>query len=592
MFLRSKGTTIAAIVALLSFSAIALQKNQAQPSAQSQQSQEPFKFSLHSNLVLLPVMVTDKKGKHVDGLTMEDFEIKEDGKVQKIVHLDEINADSGTIQAPSQTASAFTNRLAVEHPKKMEIIAIDQVNTPFTAGADARRGIVQFLSKNVDANTLLALVAFQHNGVRLLHNFTSDPAVLVAAVRKVQSSLTSRDTRALDISGDTSEADAEALQIQAALSGVELSGAVSTAQAVSAARAAISAGEAQVDLSRQGQEGLITLECLQQAAEYFGGVPGRKSLIWASSGFPFALGASAKELTRGTTIDDWQRTFDMLQDANIAVYPVDVSGLVTGGSANNVQSLNSNLIKAGGPEGGVAGRSQQLDQVTAGTLVDPTEARHETMRHLADITGGEAFYNSNSGAELFRRAGEDSAQYYQLAYYTKDNGKYGWRKLSVKVREKGVKVRARSGFVFHDPAKDTEQTRQFEETMALDSDLTFASLPFKGEWTQVEQAGNERKVHFRLSIPAGVPSIDTDHQNHFSMDFRIVAANAAGQVAGTIGQRLDTKLPPEAVAQVERKGLDYDNTLTLPPGVYKVHFVVHDNLRGTLGSVVVPLTVE
>lgn len=565
--------------------------------AQEQQApkpneQQPYKLSVSTNLILVPVVVTDKNGNHITGLKPEDFEVKENGAVQKLVRVDELSADAGKVQTAASEGNQFSNRLSTEHPKKLEIIAIDQINTRFATRADASRGIVSFLSKNVDANTLLAMVAFRTDGVHLIHNFTTDPSVLIAAVRKLEPVLGRRDALTQNISGDLSEADVEVAQIQALFSGADVGGAISTAQAVAAARAAISQGQAQVDSSIQSQDALITLECLQQVAQYFGGVPGRKSLIWASSAFPFSLGSGATDLTRGTTYNDWQQTFHLLQDANVSVYPVDVSGLVPAGSANNIQSLNSNLIRNSSPEGGVAGRSQGLAGLDSGKFIDPTESRHETMRQLADLTGGQAFYNSNNGAELFRRAAEDSGQYYLLAYYAGQTGQPGWRKLSVKVRKDGMKVRSRSGYFFHSAKDESEAARGAEEVMALDSDLDFRGLPITGVWQQVEQAGNQRKVHFQLGIPAGVPLIETEQGNHISFDFRVSAKRIDGQPGATIGQRLDTKLDKKAVDEIQSVGLGYANVLVLDPGQYKVHFVVRDNLRGALGSIVVPLKVE
>jgi hypothetical protein len=216
----------------------------------------------------------------------------------------------------------------------------------------------------------------------------------------------------------------------------------------------------------------------------------------------------------------------------------------------------------------------------------------ETMRQMADMTGGQAFYNSNDGAELFRRAGEDAAQYYVLAYYTKDNSKNGWRKLSVKVARDGVKVRARSGFFFSNAAAESEAARQAAETMAMASEINFTTLPIQGRWQQMEPVSNGRKVRFLLSVPPGVPYIDADNQNHLNFDFRVMVFDANGQIAGKIGQRLETNLAADDAEKIRTVGLDYVNELVLPPGQYKVHFVVRDNLKGSLGSIVTPLKVD
>src|SRR5262249_14801717 len=156
------------------------------------------------------------------------------------------------------------------------------------------------------------------------------------------------------------------------------------------------------------------------------------------------------------------------------------------------------------------------------------------------------------------------------AYYTKSTGKPGWRKLSVKVKRDNTKIRYRSGFYFHDPENEAEPARQADERMALTSDLDFTAMPLSGSWGKVEPSGNDRKVHFLLSIPAGVPYVDNEHQNHINFDFRAVATDSSGKVAANLGERLETNLPADGLAQVQAKGLDYANALTLAPGQYKV----------------------
>lgn len=585
-------------------------QNQAQPAGKEQApDQEPtYKMSIRSNLVLVPAIITDKHGDHVSGLKAEDFEVREDDKPQSIVRVDEVTVgDAGKVDRPAVAPNTFTNELVGERPRKLEIVALDQINVPFAGGADGNRMLVEFLSKNIDANTLLALVALTHNGVRIIHDFSSDPSILTAVLIKTRNKLTSQDLATLNVSGENGPADLEVLELNTLLSGgdiqpiIDASG-LSPAQAATSVSAAMAAAmraagnnqRAQVDASRRAQDALITLECFQQIAEYFGGVSGRKSLIWATSGFPFGVGTGGNQsTTRGTQETDWDHTFKMLTDANIAVYPVDVTGLTTGATANNLQSLNTTVIKNSGAEGGVAERSQGMQAMEAGQFTDQNVSRQETMRQLADRTGGQPFYNSNDGAELFRRAGADAGQYYTLAYYTKDTGKYGWRKLNVKVKRDGVKVRARSGYYFSDPKKFSDPNAAVRDLkMSMKSDLSFTAVPLKGEWLQTEPAGDQRKVHFVLSIPPGVPAIDSEHENHVSLEFLITASDRTGKEVANISQRLDTKLKPDGVDQIQNRGIDYVNTLTLAPGDYKVHMIVRDNLRGTLGSLVTPLKVN
>ena len=538
--------------------------------------QAPNKLTVGANLVLVPVVVTDKHGKHVSGLKPEDFDLSEDGKEQKISNLEEIAAEKTAVQRVVAAPNTFSNQIATPHAKKLEIILLDLLNTPIAGRAEARRGLAQFLSKSTELDTLLALLVLRADGVQIIHNFTADPSVLVAAVRKVQSPAASLDSPTLNTNGG--DVDAEARQISAILAGRSAAETMGSDPNPGKMVIMQRSMEALSDKSRQGEEALRTLVALQAIARYFAAVPGRKSLIWASTGFRFSFGSMAGEASRGTTEDDWQRTARMLEDANIAVYPVDVGGL----QAHSTAEIH----------GAAPGDTTGMDPMTSGIGSDAVSGKHQAMDQLASMTGGQAYYGLNYSDEFFRRASQDSGQYYMLAYYTKNTASPGWRKLAVRVRGDGIHVRARSGFFFHNAANDPDVTRQRDEFSALTSALEATSLPISGRWENTETAGDQRKIHFSLLLPPGSVLIDDEHEHSVSVDFLVYAWNSEGKEAAKIGQRLAEKLSAEELAEAQSRGISYENVLTLPPGQYQVHMVVRDNLKGTLGSVVTQLKVQ
>jgi VWFA-related protein len=544
----------------------------------------PPKFTAGTNVVLVPVVATDKRGNHISGLTAADFEVKQDGKEQKITSFEEITSEATPAQTMTGSPRSFTNQVVARRPKKLVIIALDLLNTSFAGRIEVRRGLIKFLS-SLDPNTLSALVVFRRSSVSMIHNFTSDPAILIAAIKKLQASPSAEESPTLNIRGDIqSQQDAEAVELAAIIQGT--AGGDAGDASVAGALSVMRAGQATMDLSFQHQAGLVTLENFQQLALYFGSVPGRKSLIWASSGFNFAMGSITGEATRGTTSKDWERTLRMLQDANIAVYPVDVSGLLT--SSPRASEVYANVE----PGGSIAGRSAILQSIEAGVFNDPATAKHATMRTVAEGTGGTPFYNLNDCDDLFRRATSDSTQYYMLTFAAKDINKEGWHKIEVKAKRDGTQVRYRTGFFVTKDLRNPEITRQTDELLATSSVLNFTMLPLNGEWQQVEPAGDKRKVHFTLNLPPGVPTIDKEHENKMSLDFLAVAHDAGGKNIAQVSQSLQRNLPPAGVAQVEGNGLTYVHSLTLPPGDYRVVIVVRDNLTGRIGSVVSPLKVD
>lgn len=446
---------VSAVVLFVAALAAASQQNAGQ-NEEAAKPQYPaastFKFGVSTHLVLVPAVVTDKQGNHVAGLTADDFEVLEDGKPQKTASVEEVTAEASAVQRPPVAPGTFTNKLIAAHPKKLEIILLDLLNTPVSARDEARRSLIQFLSKATDPDTLVALLVMRGNGVRMIHNFASDPAVLMAAIRKVQAPAASRDAPTLNTNGG--DVDAEAQQLRAILDGQAAMSKVT----VGAQIAQLRAMEAKADLSREGQEGLITLECMQQVAQAFAAVPGRKSLFWVSTGFTFSIGSLPWEATRGATPDDWQRTMQMLEDANISIYPVDLSGV-------SLQGQSDMMVH------GTLGQEATQAAMESGRASDPSLARHQAMDRLATLTGGRACYNSNDTESCLRRARHDSAQYYMLAYYTSSAGKEGWRKLDVHLRRKSLQIRARTGFFFHNAAHDPDSTSIAEELTAATSAL-------------------------------------------------------------------------------------------------------------------------
>lgn len=572
--MNPRSHTIAALLALSMLPVMATSDSQTQNTEPS--SSSSYKISVGANLVLVPVVVTDKHGQHVSGLKAEDFEIQEDGKAQKISAFEEITAETTPASRPVVAANSFTNQVMAAHPKKLEIILLDLLNTPLSGQAEARRGLIEFLSRSADADTLVALLVLHRGGVSMIHNFTTDPSVLVAAIQQVRAPVASRNTPVLNTHGG--DVDAEARQLRTILMGQQMAATMGAHPTPGAMVALQREDEALLDATQQDNEALLTLQCMEQIARHFAGVPGRKSLFWASTGFRFSIATLAGEGSRGATPDDWQRAMHMLQDANIAVYPVDLAGVGLKGEGDASLHGQANV---------------SVGSIETARLNDPTMAKHLTMDTMAGMTGGRAFYNFNDSSESFRRAREDSAEYYMLGYYTKDTGKNGWRKLHVRVLSPGSQARARSGFFFMTSAvHDPESLWQTEEISALTSALESTSITINGQWNEIEPVGDQRKAHFVLSIPPGGILIDTDHENQINVDFRIVAWNSEGKKAAQIGQRMQSKLPAADMKSIEEHGIDYESVLTLPPGDYDVHIVVRDNLRGKLGSVVTHLKLE
>src|SRR5258708_5701766 len=98
MFRQSRAVVMAAILLLnVSFSLLAQDAPQSQPPPPSQQTQQPqqpqYRVRVTSELVLVNVVVRDKKGNLITDLKKDDFTLLEDGKRQAISAFDFENVD-------------------------------------------------------------------------------------------------------------------------------------------------------------------------------------------------------------------------------------------------------------------------------------------------------------------------------------------------------------------------------------------------------------------------------------------------------------------------------------------------------------------
>lgn len=535
------------------------------PATSPKEDTRVLKFSSSVHLVLVPTVVITKAGAHVTGLTKDDFTLFEDGKEQKIASFEEVTATDARVSRPSLPPGQFSNlSLSSEAPRSLTIIALDTVNTRFLDQTKARQALVDYLAHNVNSSQPTMLLTIGSNGIRVIHDFTTDPAILVAVLRKVRGEIP--PTQSFSGPADSAPMDAQTFNSQAM--SMEADQFLAFMEGLDSSAA-----------FRQSAAVTTTFESLQYIAQAFAGIPGRKSLIWVTGSFPFDVDSNTSTLLgKGAPIAFYERTFQMLNDANIAVYPVDARGLVVTGlpdaSVRTTRAMNRNL-------------SVYISNAMAAQADSIT-----TLEQVAAMTGGRAFYNRNDLEGAFHEAAADTTQYYVLGYYLdKSNTKAGWRKLTVKTHREGAHIRARDGFFLTRSLLDPQESHDSDIMLALQSPLEYSALPLTVVVGAQERAGSKRKVTLEVVLPANVASIDADDGNRLSLDFAAVARDEKGESKAMFSQTLQAKLKPEGVDEVRGHGVTYTNSLELPPGDYSLRLVVRDNLNGRMGSVIAPLKV-
>ena len=545
----------------------------AKPKDKDKENNSEVKFTARVELVLIPTLVTDKSGNHITGLKKEDFTVLENGAEQKIATFEEITSDAHRLSRP-QNPNEFSNFLAGgASTRRITLIVLDLINTPFVAQAAARHDLLKYLTQSVDQREPTALYTVTRSGIHVVHDFTTDPRVLVAALHKVKGDASQMVDSEEDVEAVTGTASPDGS------AGVD-PGAVQT----EAQKLQTMMEDAELNFQSFQQRLAITytLQAMQQVAQALAGFPGRKSLIWAGGGFPFSVSDNTMQLapagrdSLSDVLPMYEHTWQLLNDAQISLYPVDVKGL-------QVVTMPSASVRNPGKNYGRNMSWRNLD----------TQA---TLQTFAAMTGGRAYYNSNDLAKGFRDAVNDSAEYYMLGYYLdRSKTKSGWRKLAVKVKRDHTEVRARSGFFVTNTTVDPENSRNNDISSALQSPLDYTSLALVARWDKIEPGKEPGKKHvnYMMRLAPDAALVNDADNNHVVLEFMAMAKTPEGKpIDHPMGQKVDAHLTAEKLASIRQIGLAYRGALDLAPGEYTVRFVIRDNLSGRVGSVDAPLKVE
>ena len=266
------------------------------PSAQSQQSQpqnqapanQPYTIQANSRVVLTDVMVTDRKGNPIHGLPESAFRIFDNKKPQTIDTFEEHAGTPAVKLMPAMTPGGiYSNNYLLRLPPVLNVVIIDIANLEITEQMYLYYELTKFFKEQPDGQPL-AIYLRAGNGCFLVQNFTSDRALLLAALHK-----------------------------------------------------------AIPRIPPTGREYLTDIDTLQQIAVYLSQLPGRKNILWFSGGSTLYLRDDAELYNNSAA---WRTLYDELERERIAVYPIDARGL-TVYSGHNMwaqQALMSETARATG----------------------------------------------------------------------------------------------------------------------------------------------------------------------------------------------------------------------------------------------------
>jgi VWFA-related protein len=540
---------------LATSSAVALAATAALTAGQAVPPPQTPLFRTGVNLVLVDVVVRDRSGAVVPGLTADDFELSEDGVRQQIrtFSFEQVQATA----RPLETASTLSGAAAAAAGG-----AVEPPSHPLT-------------SEEVAGHRLLALVfdtsSMQPDDVQ---------QAVDAATRWVDEQMTPADLVAvaaigssLDVLTDfTSSRDRvrSVLSAFAATDGTAFDAVDSSTAATDAADQAATDDSSAVDASAQELDTFnndVRLRALKTLAEALQPIRQKKAIIYFSSGMQRSGTDNQVEL---------RAAVNAAIKANVAIYPVDARGLqavVPGGSAR---------------QGGRGGLSAFTGSAVASQFGD-LFAEQETLTALASDTGGTAFTDTNDFGEAFSRAERDISSYYVLGFSSTNAAQDGrFRRIGVQLRNHpGLKVEAKAGYYADRDFAHTGRTDRealLQEQLAAPIAATDVPLFVTAGWFRL--APDRYFVPIALAVPGSAIAASAEKT---TLDVAGFIRDERGFPVGRIRDTLT--VPPADAGSLSSRQLLYQTNVTLPPGRFSVKVVVRENADGRMGTFETPIVV-
>lgn len=466
-----------------------------------------------TRLVDVSVIARDSKGPAA-GLVKEDFKVFDNGVERPIAFFSVHSVRQSGGPVKPLPANVFTNRAEerTDAPERLTVFVFDALNNDFAAQARVRQQFSKYARQIGPRDR--AAVWVMSDRLRRVQDFTNDRERLVAAVEGVKPHIFLNPENPPAIAARAATSEGEVI-----------------------ARAAVQTSNDIMQYYRMQ----VTNDMLKDLAEALARIPGRKNMVWLSSAFPVSMSIGPGGPERSFVADRLTGTGRAIAKANVAMYPVDASGLVAPNGGQSVMALSI-----------------------------AEQSRHESMDIIAAATGGRAIYDRNDLGAAIREAVDDAEITYTIGFYPQDSADdREQHRVRIEVKRSGVNLRYRDMYVADTPQ---ESSRSEELHNALTTPLDAAAIPMT-----VRLEGDDPKhpgwTRFTIAIPAGAMA----DGSRFDL---VVAQRAAdGHDLATVGEVDQFRGPAVLTRRVQRK-----------PGVERIRVVAYDRASGRVGSVDLPAT--
>jgi VWFA-related protein len=543
-------------------------------------------------MVQVDIIAKDANGKPVQNLKQSDFTVYDNGRRQDISFFSMETDQTRNLPRPQLAPGTYSNLIEQKQgvPGNLTILLLDYLNTQHSDMAFAKDRVIKLLHEMKPEDRVAVYVLSRR--LYVLHDFTSDMTALTQSVKKY-------DTVE---SADTANSSAFTPAITQNIGDDQF------------------VNQASQDMSDAANVDRVstTVNIFEIIAQHMVRLPGRKNLVWVSGSFPININLEKMENStndaysspatpmesiatygvqpnshnhseglslsdRRNFVDDLARATRALATANIALYPVDPRGLIGAFGAGG----RTTLVSGGLPLPGAASGPNMWAQPGALYELAPN---FETMKTLAEQTGGVAYYNNSDIGGEVRQAMEDSRVSYMLAFYPgADDGKGRFHNIKVRIDRPGVELRYRTGY--------TPKPLNFSgvvDNSAIEREVMGSPLDATGLGMTVRTSSVHGAATPTVSLTINLEENDVsfkfdDERDTGQIEVLLVQYDTEGNAIWVETSKVKMRLVRDMYAKVRKEGLQFGRNLPLKPGAVELKVIACDDKSSSIGSVSIPL---
>lgn len=484
--------------------------------------QQPFQINVNARIVVLDVVVKDKKGNLVkrSDLKKEDFTVYEDGQEQKIRSFEapDVHIMPGGAEAAAVVNSAADLKKIGSAP--VTVLVLDELNSRFEDMSYSRNSLMNYLqSQPAVLREPTVLLVASNTTFQQLHDYTQDRDALIAAVKKHMPEYPWRMMN----------------------SGKSGPGAVERMAQVSAA--------------------------LLQIAQASTGTPGRKNLIWVGNGFPSADLTSLDDKTTDTIEALIKRVTNSLLAARITMYTINPApGTTSTIDVESPDDLATSLDENGQDPFGQGKTSFETFATSTGGFA--FRGRNDINNVIRESIAQGDFYYTLSYAPT--GSSQDAAKY---------------RKIRIVMKDPNLRATTRDGY-FPDATEKTNAAidkattpKQQKSNLQLDlSGALTSTISYNGLDVKAEKAGDGT---YHITVADGGLSWTQKTDGTETAEATVAAGwyDAKNKLIGHIAR--EEVSPRDA----SHRGAVYTLPITLPANAVRLRLLARDAISGKMGTV-------